>query len=68
MNEKNVSQGNWVTQSVKHLTSAQGMIPGSRDGARVPHGASCSVRSLLLPFPLTTAPPACALCVCVCVK
>ena len=42
--------GTWVAQSVKHLPSAQVMIPGSWDGAL--HWAPCSPGSLLLPLPL----------------
>ena len=43
-------------QSVKHLPSAQVMIPGSCDQA--PGQALCSAGSLLLPLPLPAAPPA----------
>ena len=43
--------GTWVAQSVKRLTSAQVMIPGSRD--RAPHQAPCSVGSLRLPLPVS---------------
>ena len=43
-------QGAWVAQSVKHLPSAQVMIPGSWDWA--PHWAPCSGGTLLLPLPL----------------
>ena len=39
-----------MAQSVKHLPSAQVMIPGSWDQA--PHWASYSAGSLLLPLPL----------------
>ena len=46
--------GTWLVQSVKHLPSAQVMIPGSWDGA--PHWASCSAGSLLLPPPLPPPP------------
>ena len=42
-----------MAQSVKHLPSAQVMIPESWDGAW--HGAPCSVGSLLLPLPLAAA-------------
>ena len=42
--------GTCVAQPVKHLPSAQVMIPGSWD--RAPHWAPCSVGSLLLPLPL----------------
>ena len=43
-------RGAWVTQSVKHLPSAQVMIPGSWD--RAPHQAPCSAGRLLLPLSL----------------
>ena len=39
-----------VAQSLKHLPSAEVMIPGSWDGALC--WALCSVGSLLLPLPL----------------
>ena len=39
----------WVAQSVKHLPSAQVMIPGSWD--QVAHQAPCSMGSLLLSLP-----------------
>ena len=42
--------GTWVAQWVKHLPSAQIMIPGSWDGA--PHGDPCSSGNLLLLLPL----------------
>ena len=48
----------WVAQSVKHLPSAQVMLPGSWD--RTPHWAPCSAGSLLLPLP-QPLPLACAL-------
>ena len=44
------SRATWVAQSVKHLPSAQVMIPGYWDGA--PCQALCWVRSLLFPLPL----------------
>ena len=40
----------WVAQSVRHLPSAQIMIPESWDPA--PHWAPCSAGSRLLPLPL----------------
>ena len=43
--------GAWVAQFVKHLPSAQVMIPGSGD--QVPHQALCSMASLLLPLSLS---------------
>ena len=46
----------WVAQLVKHLPSAQVMIPESPD--QVPHPAPCSAGSLFLPLPAT--PPTCA--------
>ena len=51
--------GTCVAQPVKHLPSAQVMIPGSWD--RAPHWAPCSAGSLLLSLPLPAAPPAHAL-------
>ena len=42
-------RGAWVAQMVKHLPSAQVMIPGSWD--RALHRASCLEGSLLLPHP-----------------
>ena len=42
--------GIWVTQSVKHLPSAQIMIPGSWD--RGLGWAPCSAMSQLFPLPL----------------
>ena len=42
--------GTWLAQLVKHLPSAQVMIPGFWD--RVLHQAPCLAGSLLLPFPL----------------
>ena len=48
---KNIKKrGAWVAPSVKHLTSAQIMIPKSWDQA--PCWAPCSAGSLLLPLPL----------------
>ena len=52
---KVVSWDAWVAQSIKHLPSAQGVIPGYWD--RAPHRAPCSA-GLLLPLPLPAAPPA----------
>ena len=49
------SCGTWVAQSVKHLSLAEVMIPGSWEGAS--NHAPCSVRSLLLPLLLPAAPP-----------
>ena len=51
-------RGSWVAQLVKHLPSAQVMIPGFWNPAQ--NWACCSARSLLLPLPLPAAPPACA--------
>ena len=48
-----------MAQSVKHLPLAQVIISGSWDPALLL--TPCSARSLLLPFPLPAAPPACAL-------
>ena len=45
-----IGLGAWVAQSIKHLPSAQVMIPGSWD--RALHQAPCSVGGLLLPLPL----------------
>ena len=45
------SWGAWVAQLVKHLPSAQVMIPESWDQAL--HWVPCSARSLLLSLPLT---------------
>ena len=44
-------QGTWEAQSMKHLPSAQVMIPRSCDGVLC--WAPCSVGSLLLPLPLS---------------
>ena len=54
--------GTWLVQSVKHLPSAQVMIPGSWDGA--PHWAPCSAGSLLLPPLLPSPPSSCFVSVC----
>ena len=54
MDYKIQSWGARVAQSVKRLPSAQVVTPGSWD--RFPHGAPCSVGSLLLSLPLPTAP------------
>ena len=51
-----LGEGAWVAQPVKHLPSAQVMIPGSWDP--VPRSAPGPAGSLLLPLPL---PPICAL-------
>ena len=49
-------RGTWMAQLVEHLPLAQVMILGSWNGA--PPQVSCSVGSLLLPFPLP--PPLCS--------
>ena len=48
--------------SMKHLPSAQIMIPGSWD--RVPNWAPCSAGSLLHPLSAAPPPPACAFSFC----
>ena len=53
------SGGAWVAQSVKHLLSAQVMIPVSWD--RAPHRALCSAGSLLPPLSLLASLPTCDL-------
>ena len=45
----------WVAQLVKHLTLAQVMISGSRDGAL--HWALCSEGSLSSPSPSSSFAP-----------
>ena len=49
--------GAWVTQLVKHLPSAQVMVPGSWD--RAPSQAPCLAESLLTPL-LWPSPKSCS--------
>ena len=57
--QKGELRGTWVARSVGRLPSARVMILGSWD--RAPHRAPCSAESLLLPLPLPSALPTCAL-------